>query len=339
MGAMLEAAAGSLDWQLEKVDIRNTLSSVDILNRIYWHCFDHGRPRLARVAKELVRKNREFRPDMVIFSGISPFPLPVLRQLKADSGAALGVYLTDDPWNPCHRTGRFFDNIGGYDCIFTTKSVLTDDLIEAGAKKVEYLPFAYDPARHYSVTPSAGDMERYGCDVAYVGGGDRDRIGDFKFLLDDPGIRLRLYGGYWDKFPETRDLACGMLDAAAYRLAVACAKVNIVNGRRANRDQHAMRSFEIPAMGGVCVVEDSGEHRRIFGEDGECVLYYSTPEELAAQVRRLLADDRLREELRGRQRERFVVCDFSYAARLKDIAGYLGAGDAQPAKEEKHCRE
>jgi len=201
IGAMFETAAVSLGWQLEKVDIRNSLSRFGILNRVYWHCFDHGRPRLARIAKELLRKNREFCPDLVIFSGISPFSLEVLRQLKSDSGAVLCVYLTDDPWNPCHRTRRFFDNITGYDCIFTTKHILEDDLLKAGARMVKYLPFAYDPARHYPVTPSAGEMKRYGCDVAYVGGGDRDRIRDFEPLLRDPGISLRLYGGYWDKFP------------------------------------------------------------------------------------------------------------------------------------------
>jgi hypothetical protein len=44
--------------------------------------------------------------------------------------------------------------------------------------------------------------------------------------------------------------------------------------RRASRDGHIMRSFEIAAVGGCMLAQDIDEHREIFGSEGEAVVYF-----------------------------------------------------------------
>lgn len=320
MGAMMVSGCHTLGWEYEVVDIRKSRSRWRWLNSLYWHFLDRGRPGLGRVSSELIRKNRTFQPDLILFSGIPIFKPSVLRRLRLESSAKLCVYMTDDPWNPGHFTRRFFRAIGSYDHIFSTKSAIIEDLEKMGATAVSFLPFAYDPARHYPEEPTEDERNQYGCDVAYVGGGDRDRISDFQLLLQDPALSLKLYGGYWGTFPETQKFNGGVLDSHHYRIAVASAKVNIINGRRANRDQHAMRSFEIPAMGGCCVVEDSPEHREIFGKDGECCLYYANPQMLYDKVKYLLDNVDLRKQLANNAYHRFTTHPYSYADALKKIA-------------------
>ena len=68
--------------------------------------------------------------------------------------------------------------------------------------------------------------------------------------------------------------------------------------RRANRDGHVMRTFEAPAMGACLAMEDTEEHRAIFGEDGDNVVYFSDPKSLVLACRRLLEKPALRRQLR-----------------------------------------
>jgi spore maturation protein CgeB len=50
-----------------------------------------------------------------------------------------------------------------------------------------------------------------------------------------------------------------------------------------------MRSLELPAMGACLVVEDTPEHRDLFGDEEDCVEYYSNIEEMVDKVRALCA--------------------------------------------------
>jgi len=93
--------------------------------------------------------------------------------------------------------------------------------------------------------------------------------------------------------------------------------------RRSNRDGHCMRTFELPAMRTCMVVEDTEEHREIFGPDGECVTYFQSPEELLAAVRRLLADDEARTRLADACHKRICGGRNTYRDRLVQMLRYL----------------
>jgi hypothetical protein len=74
------------------------------------------------------------------------------------------------------------------------------------------------------------------------------------------GSPVLLAGAYWDRYPAFRAYALGIK-----RALTAAAKVNLCLVRRANRDGHVMRSFEIAAIGGCMLAQDTDEHRDIFG--------------------------------------------------------------------------
>jgi spore maturation protein CgeB len=101
------------------------------------------------------------------------------------------------------------------------------------------------------------------------------------------------------------------------RAAVGGAKVNLCMGRAANRDGHAMRSFELPAMRACLLVEDTAEHREIFGADDVCVSYYANRDDLVVKARALCSDSTRRERLAAAAHAK--ICDGSntYAARLR----------------------
>jgi spore maturation protein CgeB len=97
--------------------------------------------------------------------------------------------------------------------------------------------------------------------------------------------------------------------------------VNLCLVRRANRDGHVMRSFEIAAAGGCMLAQDSGEHREIFGPEGEAVIYFRDAKEAAQRARALLRDSFERKRLAAVLHRRIVGGAHTYAHRLATMLG------------------
>src|SRR5262249_53493098 len=94
------------------------------------------------------------------------------------------------------------------------------------------------------------------------------------------------------------------------------AKVNLCLVRRANRDGHVMRSFEIAGLGGCMLAEDTTEHREIFGSDGEAIVYFCNPREAAERAQALLRDPAARARLSAAVQERISRGAHTYQDRL-----------------------
>jgi hypothetical protein len=157
-----------------------------------------------------------------------------------------------------------------------------------------YLPFGYDDALFF-VEPNVDPKEE--SDLFFAGTGTAERAAYIQAAIA-AGFRLRLHGIYWDRFAGTRGVSRGQADIPTLRAATASCKVALCLVRHENRDGHSMRSFEVPAVGACMVVEDTEEHRQIFGADGIRILYFRTAGEMVEQVRILLANDVLRRSLR-----------------------------------------
>src|SRR5262249_24350592 len=143
---------------------------------------------------------------------------------------------------------------------------------------VVYLPFGYDPELFFQEEKTSSETPLNNVDVLFVGRADRDRVPIIEKLVA-AGLKLALYGGYWERYSDLKALHQGMASPAIIRRATSRAAINLCLVRRANRDGHVMRSFEIPAIGGFMLAEDTREHRDIFGPEGQCVLYFASPDD------------------------------------------------------------
>src|SRR3984957_2087038 len=167
-----------------------------------------------------------------------------------------------------------------------------NDVRRAGCASVGYVGFGYKPEVHFPEAPATDEeRERFACDVMFVGGCDAHRIAYFEALIRAmPDVKLRLYGQYWERARSLRAYARGFAIARDYRLAVGGAKIAVNLVRRANRDDHVMRTFEIPACGGFMLTERSAPHEELFHEDHEAG-FFGSHDELVARVRRYLPRD------------------------------------------------
>jgi spore maturation protein CgeB len=233
----------------------------------------------------------ECRPDVVIVAkGAYVFPSTV-RRLKM-RGARVVNYATDDPFNERHAHGWLRAAIPEYDLYACTKRAIMSDVQAAGCERTDFVRFAYNPDLHFPERASTDSEARtYSSDVVFVGAADDDRLPFLDALLSIPRLRLALYGSRWERQPERyRRHARGCVVGRSYRLALSGAKVALGLLRAANRDRHAMRTFEIPACGAFLCAQRTDEHRELFREDIEAV-FFDDPEQLKRQVVRYLSDD------------------------------------------------
>jgi spore maturation protein CgeB len=242
--------------------------------------------RLRGFSEEVGAACRVFKPELLLTMGIAPLSPCELRRI-GDLGVIRANYLTDDPWSPSHNAGWFLRALPEYDYIFNSRTANIEQLRAAGAERVHYLPFGYDPRHFFPVELSGDDASRFESDVFFAGGADADRA-EYIGALARAGFQVALYGSYWQRFRATRGMTRGRADVPVLRKAIRGARTSLCLVRRSNRDGHSMRTYELAAAGACVVAERTSEHQAIYGEEGRTVLYFSDIDEMVAKVSYLL---------------------------------------------------
>lgn len=320
VGAHLNHAARAQGLQVRFLDVSSAYEASVFMAKWNWWLRGRRPSRLRPFSAQVVQACREFRPRWLLAAGMAPIHREALEAIRL-----LGIqrlnYLTDDPWNPVVRTHWFLEALPGYEQVFSPRRANLEDLHRSGIRRLVYLPFAYAPEAHFPQPPASPEERcRFDADVVFFGGADRDRLAWVRPLMKS-GLQVHLYGGYWDRFPATRACAKGLADLETLRKAVAGARVTLCLVRRANRDGHAMRSFEIPAMRGCMLTEDTEEHRELFGPEGQAVVYFRTPSEMVEKLRRLLSNEQERTRLAAAAHQRITQGGDTYRDRLKTMLG------------------
>jgi hypothetical protein len=325
VGAHLLSAARAMGLEVQLSDARRAWSPSRLVNKLFYHAPGRRPPRLGRFSREVRRAVESFGPDLLLVTGISPPSASAIKAIRS-LGVRCVNLLTDDPWNLRNAAGFFWDALREYDAVFSPRRANLGGLRSHGCRKVEYLPFAYNPEVHFPEAPSSlADHETFDADVAIVGGADADRT-PLALALADAGLNLRLYGGYWDRVPRLRRFCRGFVYGRDLRMAVGGATANIAMVRRANRDGHAMRSLELPAMGACIVAEDTEEHRSLFGPEGAAVLYYDSTDRLLRQLGCLRAAPELAARLRTSAKALAERGHHTYADRLSTVLQARASG-------------
>ncbi len=268
----------------------------------------------------LVAAARRTAPDIVLVGKGAYFSRATLRRVREVTGAVMVNWAPDDPFNRANSTRDLIESIPLYDLYVCTKRAVIDDVVRAGCARAIYVRFGYKPDLHFPEPPATTEEHRrFDCDLMFIGGGDADRVPYFDALVRDlPELNLNLYGGYWDRYPALRRYWRGNAVGRDFRLAVGGAKICVNLVRRANRDDHVMRTFELPACGGFMLAERTDAHQELFAEDREAA-FFSTPDELVAKVRQWLIRDDDRRTIANAAHRKISEGRNTYADRLDEI--------------------
>lgn len=324
VGRHLLEAARELGRRVALLDVGDAFDGPAWRRRLAWRALGHRPPALRSFSRRVAETVRESGATIVLATGLAPVTRETLCALGR-LGVRRANFLTDDPWNPAHRAPWFMRALPAYDVVFTPRQANVADLESLGGPRVHLVPFGYDPGVHRPADEPPPDGSAFRCDLMFAGGADADRLRMLTAFVE-AGLDVALYGGYWDRHAGTRAHARGFLEPDGLRQAVAGARLCLGLVRRANRDDHSMRTFEVPAMGGCCLIERTPFHEALFGDDGEAVAYFDDVRGAVARARDLLTrpDDRAR--MAARARTIIVSGRHTYRDRLEAMLGVLEGG-------------
>jgi spore maturation protein CgeB len=255
--------------------------------------------------------------------GVWPTSLRLVRRLSR--GTQLVFYSPDDMFNPRNQSTFYVKSIPLYDLHVTTKSFNVPELMEAGARAVEFIDNAYDPTTHRPIELTPMERARYACDIGFVGGFEAERA-DVVLRLARSGLQVRIWGGpEWKRLAgqcPTLQVNAEYLDGMEYTKAVNATRINLGFLRKANRDLQTQRTVEVPACGGFLLAERTDEQMRMF-EEGREMEFFGSFDELRSKCLHYLADEPARRRVAEAARSRCLNSGYSNQDRLRRILDKL----------------
>ena len=257
---------------------------------------------------------------VMIFKGAELSP-QFLEKTRKFSKAIWVNYNPDNPF-ATYSTGftnkNILSSIGLYDIYLTWSKDLIEKLYSHGAKKVEYLPFGYSAGIHRVISKINNDPRTI---ISFVGAWDKDRERLLSGLTD---FDLKIYGGNWERVSKNSPLnACinrGNITGINLCKVISDSAISINMLRSQNSGSHNMRTFEIPAMGGLMLTTRSKEQEFFFPE-GVGSMMFSSAVELQEKAKLLLSDSSLREFIQKNSSR--LVEPHSYDVRVDSLINIL----------------
>ncbi|MCH2170181.1 glycosyltransferase [Myxococcota bacterium] len=325
LGSYLDRAAGELGLETVTLDSREGYASGRLVGRALERLRGRRPLRLEEFSARAVDTAREFQPRWCLTTGSPPLTEGALEAIS-QMGVRLLNFSSDDPWNPVLAAPWHLAGTHHYDAVFTPRPANLEQFRALGVGDVELLHFGYDPHVHRPASPESIAGETPAPDVVFIGGADKDRVPYAEAVLQT-GLEVALYGGYWNRYRSTRNAHGGMLDLDGMRSVLARAKMSFCLVRRANRDQHVMRTYEEPAMGSCVAMEDTGHHRELFDDATADACFFKTPDELADRAVRLCTNADLRAEIRERMGRAVTGGEHRYIDRLRTLLALPSPAD------------
>jgi spore maturation protein CgeB len=276
-----------------------------------------------KISKGLEEIIEEEKPDvLLIFKGMEILPKTIQR-IKQKK-----VFIANyNPDHPFIFSGRGSGNanvtqsVSLYDLHFCYSKLLMKEIEQKYKIPTAFLPFGFELSQQdYEICQQEIEIPK----VCFLGNPDNERVAFIKELVALK-IPITIHGYHWHKYLKNSDYVtlldvCHQLDfwktLKKYRL-----QLNIL--RKHNVDSHNMRTFEIPAVGGIQLANDTTEHRFFF-EDGKDIFLFNNVSECAEKIKFILdSHPQKLEEIKNHARKKSLQEDYSYKNRANTVRNLL----------------
>jgi len=243
------------------------------------------------------------------------------------TGAVLAQYICDNPFGRMGEPGwrHVVAALPDYDAWFVPRESSLTAFAGHGARRVELMPFAFEPTVNHPPPPGWSDADRTE-DVTFIGSPYDNRPAVMTALQREHGVTVSLYGPRWERRLGRKAAAAlgvrGPVWGDAYRETMWRSKICLSFVTHSNLDPYAHRSFEIAATRGLLLAERTAGHEALFREDEEAV-FFDDAADLAAKIRRWLADPAARAAVAEAGWRRAMTAGYSNDERLAQAVGAL----------------
>lgn len=271
----------------------------------------------SKVSKELEAIAYKSKPDVIwIFKGMEILPA-TLEKLRKDF--FLANYNPDHPFIIASRGSgnkNVTDSVGLYHLHFCYHSGLKKQIEQDYKIPATFLPFAYDLTEsEYEEVKMEHEINK----LCFLGNPDETRLSAIRYLADK-GIAIDVYGHGWDRTILKQHKNVTVFDAVyglPFWKKLRQYRVQLNVFRKHNIGSHNMRTFEIPAAGGIQLAPYSEEQTIFFEADRE-IFFYRSDEEMYNVAEKLMsmsteAASAIREQARHRvKRDKNTYADRSF---------------------------
>jgi len=296
-------------------------------------------PNVRRLNHDLVETVNNAKPHFLyVWRGTHVLP-ETLKKIKNSQNLTLVSNNVDNPFSPLYETSPklhfrrmwniFNSCIPVYDLHLAHRESNIASFVKANAKQIELLRPYFIPTLHKPVKLSLEDLEKYSCDVAFVGHYEPDgRLELFEEIVRN-GFDFKLFGPgqHWDpvlkKSKALRHLVPVQYPLEEIYNKVLCgAKIALGLLSKLNVDPYAFRSFEIPATKTMMLSEYTDDLSSLFRENEE-VVFFRTKEELIQKLKYYLSHDELRQAIAEAGYLRVVKDGHDVESRMKQVLEWV----------------
>jgi len=274
----------------------------------------------------LLKKVRETQPDIVIIAKGLFFSREDIDQIKQEGAWVVNINHDDFfSKNINNHSAIQRAALPAYDYLFTTREVNVAEL-KPYNPNVAFFMFSYYPAIHKEPQLTAEEAAKWQTDVLFVGSRYAHRTQLLTQLVNTVKADYAIYGPQWDKLSATSPLAKYVKNRPIYgedmAKAMRAAKITLGFLAKENRDDYTQRTFEIPACGGVMLIERTARHLAFYQEGIEAEFFDAdSADELCQKVQFLLDNDAYREAMRKAGHEALQRQPHTYRNRLEQLIG------------------
>jgi spore maturation protein CgeB len=259
---------------------------------------------------------------IIIFKGMELNKEDLVKlRTKYPASKIINIY-TDDPYNmssPATSSDLLLDLIPVYDFFFIWSKKIRDKLKKNYNfyKNFYYLPFGYDSFLH-EYTKKKID-KKY---ISFIASGDNYRE---NFLKKINKYKINIFGNSWG-LNSTNHVVRRFVHGLQLSRIISESFISINILRKQNQGSHNMKTFEIPAMGGLLVTTRSYEQNVFFPENKASVMF-SNAKELQDKIDFLLNNEKIAMKIRNKGFE--LSKKHSYINRAKYLLNIIWNPNAQ----------
>ena len=241
-----------------------------------------------KVSEEFIAAAKTAKADAILFLKAETLRYEAIAEVKREVSAPLIQWYPDSPFNieAKNATRDSIASIPLFDIYYIYAKSLIRPLEEAGAKRVEYLPFCYDPEMLKPPdSVSEEDRRKYATDVVFAGTWEPQRQWWLEKITE---FDLSIWGNMWEQLPAGNPAKDKWRGPAIYGQEISklffVSKIHLNFLREQNKDSNNVRSFEIPGFGGFLLTERSDEQAKELYTEGEEIACFGSVEELKEKI-------------------------------------------------------
>ena len=245
----------------------------NIFFRFLWKYFKSLIFIYIRIILLIFLKSKKHKFDLIIiFKGLFLNKNIFLKMKKIHKKAKWINIFPDDPFD----TNEFKDisnknvlkTINFYDIFFIYSHKILKKLKKKYPSKIFfYLPFGFDSFHH----KNRNIFKKKTYDLSFIGTADQKRYDYLKKLNE---FKIVLAGDGWKNFNLNKNIEyLGNADVKKFSEMINSSEISLNILRKQNEHSHNMKTFEIPAMGGVLLTKRSYEQNQFFPENKASLMY------------------------------------------------------------------